>query len=693
MNLSTTKAVTMTSLEAPPYSTVAVQPAIHPVLVNLQLDKAAAAANGGCIASPSALDVLNHLLQTNMLAEAQVQSAHAILLQSRLHSNKLIQEDHQDDERVLPNADSSQHRSDPNVLDPLTSPDPLLVLSVSPPHSMFPSEPPHQIHTNNHSIDATTMPETVRRRHVALRIYYDGGAYSGLAENVGHAADASIERALWMALSKARLVPHDVVRRYAAGGKNKDKDNSSDGNVDHCTTTTIGYSRCGRTDKGVSAAGQVVALHLKSAFDPQACLVEPPTPPSNDPSTNFLSNDDLPANSYDAKTVWVPAKRKPPKKSKTNAAMPIGAEDYSATNDAMTRAAANETLAAPATTPWICKSVCEYAYDKILNNLLPPDIRVLGWCPVSPDFSARFSCTRRVYRYFFVPRPCYDIVAMRAGLQRLVGTHDFRNFCKMDVQKVYNFVRVVHTADIVSVNTDTSYILIVGQAFLWHQIRCIAHVLFLIGRKLEDPSIVTELLNVDKYPGKPSYPLADERPLVLHDCQYENLTIGYSVPNLWNIVCLQEQQWEDYTLAAARIRSNMDSLLDATVSYRELWTFCAEKLKLRERKKNARLSTTSVVSQPITDLSVPVETMTWREALLWLKDHRITPEPISSAEFVYTPLLERSKGTTYEEKVSSIQKSSKRREKYQENVVKKRKTKEEDAAFYNHMTQQGGHAI
>jgi tRNA pseudouridine(38-40) synthase len=652
-----------------PSSTVAV-PAIHPVLVNLQLDKAT---GNGDVAFPSALDVLNHLLETNIVSEGQVQSAHAALLlvQSRHNKTGVVAEENPKEQSSYP--DVHDATTEQTCTDP--SPEPSCEVPSCSAHS-DPVDP---------YCDATTTMN-VRRRHVALRIYYDGGAYSGLAENVGHAADASIERALYQALSTARLIPLDY-RRYAAGGKEKGSDGS-----DKCTSTTIGYSRCGRTDKGVSAAGQVVALHLKSAFDPQACLVEPP--PSSDAScSHFLSNDDLPANSYDAKTVWVPAKRKPPKKAKTNAALPNGTEDHPTTNDAMT-SAANGTVAT-ASTPWICKSVREYAYDKILNNLLPPDIRVLGWCPVSPDFSARFSCTRRVYRYFFVPRPCYDTAAMGAGLQRLVGTHDFRNFCKMDVQKVYNFVRVVHTADIVSVNADTSYILIVGQAFLWHQIRCIAHVLFLIGRGLEDPSIVTELLNVEKYPGKPSYPLADERPLVLHDCQYENLTIGYSVPNLWNIVCLQEQQWEDYTLAAARIRSNIDTLLDATVSYRELWAFCAEKLKLRERKKNARSSATGDVSQllPITDLTVPIDTMTWREALTWMKDHHITPEPISAAEFVYTPLLERSKGTTYEEKVSAIQKSSKRREKYQENVVKKRKTKEEDAAFYNHMTQQGGHAL
>ena len=31
----------------------------------------------------------------------------------------------------------------------------------------------------------------------------------------------------------------------------------------------------------------------------------------------------------------------------------------------------------------------ELAYGHILNRLLPPDIRVLAWCPVTEEFSAR----------------------------------------------------------------------------------------------------------------------------------------------------------------------------------------------------------------------------------------------------------------------------------------------------------------
>ena len=50
----------------------------------------------------------------------------------------------------------------------------------------------------------------------------------------------------------------------------------------------------------------------------------------------------------------------------------------------------------------------ELSYMHILNNVLPDEIRVLAWAPVGPDFSARFSCLQRTYKYFF-PRGKLDI--------------------------------------------------------------------------------------------------------------------------------------------------------------------------------------------------------------------------------------------------------------------------------------------
>uniref|UniRef100_A0A8C2B5V8 Pseudouridylate synthase 3 n=1 Tax=Cyprinus carpio TaxID=7962 RepID=A0A8C2B5V8_CYPCA len=74
----------------------------------------------------------------------------------------------------------------------------------------------------------------------------------------------------------------------------------------------------------------------------------------------------------------------------------------------------------------------ELPYVKILNRVLPQDIRILQWAPVETGFSARFDCQSRTYRYYF-PRGDLDLDLMAEAAKSYEGTHDFRNICKMDV--------------------------------------------------------------------------------------------------------------------------------------------------------------------------------------------------------------------------------------------------------------------
>jgi tRNA pseudouridine38/39 synthase len=64
---------------------------------------------------------------------------------------------------------------------------------------------------------------------------------------------------------------------------------------------------------------------------------------------------------------------------------------------------------------------------------------------------------------------------------------------------------------------------IVGSGFIWHQIRCIASVLFAVGDGLEDVSVVQELLDVKRYPGRPQYVIAAPEPLVFWCAEYEGV--------------------------------------------------------------------------------------------------------------------------------------------------------------------------
>lgn len=178
----------------------------------------------------------------------------------------------------------------------------------------------------------------------------------------------------------------------------------------------------------------------------------------------------------------------------------------------------------------------ELDYVQMLNGVLPSSIRVWAWASVPEDFNARFSCRARHYRYFFTDlRDELDLEAMRKAAAYFVGEHDFRNFCKLDVaMQINNFKRTIISADIVQYeghppnNMSRMWMLkLKGTAFLWHQVRCMMSILFLVGQGLEKPEIVLDLLDIEKYPTKPAYEIAYDIPLVLYDCDFDGIEWHY----------------------------------------------------------------------------------------------------------------------------------------------------------------------
>lgn len=637
---------------------------LHPVLQELCLSPGFVESTGGTKSEDkpngpsdvSTVEVLSYLLENDIVTRGVLQSA-IQAIRERRQSNDTNPPVPSDQVKIPKRKQTDAKNNEPSKG------------SESFDTNHIPSKPAGANESSNTVSNSTSGPvgasNEYRTRHIALRFLYDGANFTGLAQNLGQESDNSVEKALFQALLRARLIE---------------------------SRETCGYSRCGRTDKGVSAAGQVVALHLKSAIpidaslDPEGQQIIGPQSNDNDDDQTQQQNDEqlccLPKNEYETISAWVV----PRKRGKKNA---------TATND-------QENL--PETSPLrVQKELSEYSYAKILNNLLPPEIRIIGWAPVSKEFSARFSANLRTYRYFFLQRQM-DLDLIRSTLTLLVGKHDFRNFCKMDVEKVYNFERVIHSIALVVIgqndnsdisSTRTCYVQIDGQAFLWHQIRCIMQVLFMIGNRLEPPSVITELLNVDKYPGKPAYPLAPERPLVLHSCGYPNLQVGYSVPNIWAVSCQLEQQWEELVLAAARIRNAIQSFRDVTVRKDELLQFATSKVteRIKKLKKAGTLKENDeedkVRGEQLVKFGTPT-TISWGVALMWLAGHDLVPDSNGLTMSVHIPILKRSMGTTYEEKVQALKQSDKRRQKFEENVIKKRKTADEDAAFYASKLKQGG---
>ncbi|ODQ54698.1 tRNA pseudouridine synthase [Saitoella complicata NRRL Y-17804] len=273
------------------------------------------------------------------------------------------------------------------------------------------------------------------KRYIALKFAYLGWPYQGLAAQSEPTALPTVEEVLFEALEKGKLI------ESKAG--------------DGCR-----YSRCGRTDRGVSAFGQVCALEVRS---------------------------NGPLDVEGGGTVHV--------------GVPSGAWE-------------------------------ELPYVEKLNRLLPPSIRVLSWTPEIPaDFSARFSCSGRHYKYFLMMGNGLDIEAMREAAGYFVGEHDFRNFCKLDPTKqITNFKRGVKRATISPVSDENQqgalgmFVFdLEGTAFLWHQVRCMVAILLLVGQGHEKATIVRDLLDVEKFPTKPVYDMASDLPLVLYDCEFEGV--------------------------------------------------------------------------------------------------------------------------------------------------------------------------
>ncbi|KAG6819260.1 hypothetical protein H0H93_013616 [Arthromyces matolae] len=335
------------------------------------------------------------------------------------------------------------------------------------------------------------------KRKIALKFCYSGWEYGGLAFQLGETALPTVEGVIFDALAKARLI-------------------DPEGGLEGC-----GWERCGRTDRGVSAAGQVISLWVRSAQGPEDGRKD--------------AHDAGPSSETTSLSKAMEEENAIP-------GLEFGFEE-----DDLTDKLLNSSISKP--TPNQNENH-EHDYLMILNRLLPPTIRMLAWSPVSDNFSSRFSCTYRHYKYFFstdtTPGTVLDVERMRTAAAHLIGEHDFRNLCKLDPAKqITMFKRRVLTAEIdpLSVNPDGSgdYVFnLIGTAFLYHQVRHIMALLFMIGHGHEDPSVIPSLLNVEEglepsaaevVDTKPEYQMADALPLMLWDCGYPDQELDWRTTN------------------------------------------------------------------------------------------------------------------------------------------------------------------
>lgn len=345
------------------------------------------------------------------------------------------------------------------------------------------TDAPH--HDNSSSPATTHRPRKTPRdfdasrystRLIALKLAYVGSAYGGFEYHGNDTALPTVEEILFSALLKSRLVSSQPGHPQPTSPEAWPGDEA------------VEYSKCGRTDRGVSAFGQVVGVRVRS---------NRPLPRSMDTNEEGKS------------------------RGKGEHEEPKPFDDVAD----------------------------EMPYTQILNRLLPPTIRILAWAHNPPDgFSARFNCRARHYRYFFTDPMLsptnsggtLDIVAMQTAAQYFLGSHDFRNFCKLDPGKqIDNFSRDILESSIevlpgvgdgdTATTATTYYFNLKGTAFLWHQVRHMMAILFLVGQGLEKPEVVRDMLDMSLFPTKPMYEMADDRPLVLWDCEFPNAVLQWLV--------------------------------------------------------------------------------------------------------------------------------------------------------------------
>ena len=62
-----------------------------------------------------------------------------------------------------------------------------------------------------------------------------------------------------------------------------------------------------------------------------------------------------------------------------------------------------------------------------------------------------------------------------------------------------------------------------GSAFLWHQVRCMMTVLFLIGNREEPIEIIDDLLDPNLLSNRPNFDFAEGINLILSECGFKDI--------------------------------------------------------------------------------------------------------------------------------------------------------------------------
>lgn len=127
---------------------------------------------------------------------------------------------------------------------------------------------------------------------------------------------------------------------------------------------------------------------------------------------------------------------------------------------------------------------------------------------VASTFDARFSATRRSYRYrlcdhdamaplwrhdtWHVGGPALDVDAMHTGGRALIGEHDFSSFCRR--RDGQHLIRRIDVLDVRRRRAGLVVVDIAGPAFCHQMVRSVTGCLLAVGRGKRPPAWVADVL-------------------------------------------------------------------------------------------------------------------------------------------------------------------------------------------------------
>jgi tRNA pseudouridine38-40 synthase len=166
-------------------------------------------------------------------------------------------------------------------------------------------------------------------------------------------------------------------------------------------------------------------------------------------------------------------------------------------------------------------------FQRALNALLPPTIRIAAAEEVGPDFNARWSARGKTYRYRLyrgrvVPPMLWRYVlhypfpldedAMRDASARFVGVHDFASFAAStgseDDDKERSTEREIYSTELVrSPDGEELVFTVRGRSFLRYMVRKMVGTLLDVGRGKLKPADIDHLYQLkDRSKSGPTVP-------------------------------------------------------------------------------------------------------------------------------------------------------------------------------------------